>query len=948
MTDKTRKNDQPAKSAKRTSRTKAARKPFRFAPTRLAHKLPLAAMLGLTVMAAGVGTASYVLTSNMAVEEAHIRAEAAAHGRAEEFSAYLQSIAQDMRFLADNVTVVQAMGGFVNAFDAFGDSAQQTLQRQFIAENPFPTGEKHKLDEPKEQSFYAQFHANYHPTLRKFQEERGYYDIFLFNTKGDVIYSVFKETDFATNVVNGQWRDTGLGEAFRGAMQGGGADGMTFVDFAAYAPSAGAPASFIARPVQKDGQVIGVVAAQMPADVLQSILSRESGLGEFGETLLVRQDGTLLSDSRFTEGSDVLNAKLDMPFLAPVFAGEDVNGDGLDLMGRDVIVGANPVTFGGQRWATVAMANTDEMLSAVHHLRNTLILITIFGVAVMAGAAMLGARSIVRRMTALNGAVARLANGENGVALPGAEHNDELGEIARSMRAIDDENVKTLRLKSALDSCQTNVMVADANLNIMYANQTLMEMMRNAETDIRAELPQFDTKKLIGAHIDIFHKNPSHQRNMLAGLSSTHRASIQVGVRKFDLIVNPISDASGVKVGFVVEWNDVTAERAVEEEIDQMVAAAASGDFSQRIPVENKTGFHRNLAESMNHFCQTTSSAITEVADALGALAEGDLTRRVESAYGGLFEKLKNDANATSEQLSRIVGDIMGSADEVSAAADEISTGTNDLSTRTEQQASNLQETAASMEEMASTIRQNAENAQQANQLSTGAREVAMKGGDIVQNAIQAMNRIEDSSQKVADIIGVIDEIAFQTNLLALNAAVEAARASEVRTLAQRSSQAAKDIKALIVDSGAQVKDGVELVHNTGKSLDEIVDSIKRLSDIVSEISAASNEQSTGAEQINRAISQMDEMTQQNAALVEESAASAKTLLEQARGMRQRMTYFKIDGHETVSMQAERVKADFVARTTPKPAPRTVAPRKAAAAAPVAVVASEDDGWEDF
>ncbi|MEQ9121002.1 MAG: methyl-accepting chemotaxis protein, partial [Alphaproteobacteria bacterium] len=342
---------------------------------------------------------------------------------------------------------------------------------------------------------------------------------------------------------------------------------------------------------------------------------------------------------------------------------------------------------------------------------------------------------------------------------------------------------------------------------------------------------------------------------------------------------------------------------------------------SKRISLDGKKGFMRNLSEAMNQFCQTTSEAVGEVADALSALAKGDQTRRVESNYGGLFEKLKNDANATSEQLGRIVSDIMGAAEEVSSAAAEISTGTTDLSNRTEQQASSLEETAASMEQIASTIKQNAENSQQANQLSTSAREVAVKGGDIVDNAIRAMTRIEESSQMVSDIIGVIDEIAFQTNLLALNAAVEAARAgdagkgfavvaSEVRTLAQRSSQAAKDIKALIVDSGAQVKDGVELVNNTGRSLTEIVESVKRLSDIVSEISAASNEQATGVEEINRAVSQMDEMTQQNAALVEESAASAKTLLEQARGMRQRMTYFQIDGRQSVAFEGERVKAD--------------------------------------
>ncbi|MDF1719897.1 MAG: methyl-accepting chemotaxis protein [Minwuia sp.] len=572
-------------------------------------------------------------------------------------------------------------------------------------------------------------------------------------------------------------------------------------------------------------------------------------------------------------------------------------------------------------------------------------------------------RGITDPVNQLKTSINALAEGEPIDMIPGIERGDEIGDIARSLNAIKQKNVETLRIKTALDNVETNVMVADIDLNIVYTNETLGEMLKTAEADIRTELPQFSAEKIIGANIDIFHKRPEHQRGMLARLSETFKTTIAVGGRSFNLVVNPIHDADQEKVGFVVEWSDITQELAIESEINGLVAAAVEGDFSQRLDLDGKVGFQRTLAEAMNRLSSTTSEAITSVADALSGLSEGDLTRRVDGEFRGLFRKLQGDTNTTSQQLSQIVTDIMSAADEVSAAADEISSGTSDLSSRTEQQASNLEETAASMEEMASTIKQNAENAQQANQLSSSAREVAMRGGSIVENAISAMSRIEDSSQKVSDIIGVIDEIAFQTNLLALNAAVEAARAgdagkgfavvaSEVRTLAQRSSQAAKDIKGLIVDSGAQVKDGVELVNNTGKSLGEIVDSIKRLSDIVSEISAASNEQATGVEEINRAVSQMDEMTQQNAALVEESAASAKTLLEQSRGMRQRMTYFTVgEGTGSVVSLGEQAKASFEARVDPKRAKQAATGlRKAAGGGGGGFIAvdGDDGGWQDF
>jgi methyl-accepting chemotaxis protein len=259
-----------------------------------------------------------------------------------------------------------------------------------------------------------------------------------------------------------------------------------------------------------------------------------------------------------------------------------------------------------------------------------------------------------------------------------------------------------------------------------------------------------------------------------------------------------------------------------------------------------------------------------------------------------------------ADKVRETIAGVKESAREVNNASAEISTATTDLSQRTEEQAASLEETSASMEEISSTVRKNAENAQQANKSAAAAQDVANRGGTVVAKAVDAMAKIEDSSRKINDIITVIDEIARQTNLLALNAAVEAARAgeagrgfavvaSEVRTLAQRSSQAAKDIKNLITDSNSQVKDGVGLVNEAGKALDEIVNSIKTVAAVVNDIANASTEQAAGIEQINKALTQMDEVTQQNSALVEENAATAKTLEHQARAMDDRVAFFRID-----------------------------------------------------
>jgi methyl-accepting chemotaxis protein len=303
---------------------------------------------------------------------------------------------------------------------------------------------------------------------------------------------------------------------------------------------------------------------------------------------------------------------------------------------------------------------------------------------------------------------------------------------------------------------------------------------------------------------------------------------------------------------------------------------------------------------------QTSQTGLDEVARVLGALAHGDLTQKITNDYAGTFGRLKDDSNLTVEQLSAIVTRIKESAELIETASREISQGNADLSQRTEEQASSLEETASSMEELTATVKENAENARQANQLAAGASEVAVRGGAVVGEVVATMNGISAASRKIADIIGVIDGIAFQTNILALNAAVEAARAgeqgrgfavvaSEVRNLAQRSAAAAKEIKALIEDSVGKVDAGSKLVDEAGRTMGEIVTSVKRVTDIMAEITAASQEQSGGIEQVNTAITQMDEVTQQNAALVEEAAAAAESMQEQAQGLVAAVATFRLE-----------------------------------------------------
>jgi len=535
-------------------------------------------------------------------------------------------------------------------------------------------------------------------------------------------------------------------------------------------------------------------------------------------------------------------------------------------------------------------------------------------------------------------------------------------ERAAADRKRADEN---LRIKMALDSVTTNVMIADNDRNIVYMNSSVREMLTTAESDIRKALPNFDVRKLDGAKIDVFHKHPDHQARMLATFRDTHRTQIVVGGRTFSLIAAPIINAEGERLGAVVEWKDRTAEVAVENEVGSIVTAATRGDFTQRIKLEGKEGFFRGLGESLNQLLETSSVGLNEVVRVLSALAKGDLTETIENDYHGTFGQLKDDSNATVAQLTEIITQIKTATDTINVAAGEIAAGNLDLSQRTEEQAASLEETASSMEELTSTVKQNAENARQANQLALGASDVAIKGGQVVGQVVTTMSAINDSSKKIVDIISVIDGIAFQTNILALNAAVEAARAgeqgrgfavvaAEVRSLAQRSASAAKEIKTLIGDSVEKVGNGTKLVEQAGKTMEEIVTSVKRVTDIMAEISAASQEQSSGIDQINKAITQMDQVTQQNAALVEEASAAARSMEDQANNLSTSVATFRLAGVPSAPAQELRRPASagkpgssVAGRGKPAPAP-VRRPVAASSTASKGSRAAGGDTWTEF
>jgi methyl-accepting chemotaxis protein len=424
-------------------------------------------------------------------------------------------------------------------------------------------------------------------------------------------------------------------------------------------------------------------------------------------------------------------------------------------------------------------------------------------------------------------------------------------ELKANMEREHARSEENARIRVALDSIGAGALLAGPDGRILYINEFALGIFQRRAAEIRQAVPSFDASQLLGKPLEAFTGIRGFAARDLLAVVSARQADLVAGRASLRVIASPVIDASGKRLGTIVQWQDRTDEVAVEDEIKSVVAQASAGNLAARLRDDGQQGFFLALASGINGLLKNVADAFAQVKEA---------------------------------------------AREVSHGAQEISKGNENLSERTGQQASSLEETASSMERMTSTVRQNADNANHANQLAIAARAQAESGGEVVQLAMTAMAGINGASKKIAEIIGVIDEIAFQTNLLALNAAVEAARAgdqgrgfavvaTEVRNLAGRSASAAKEIKALIQDSVGRVDEGSRLVTESGATLEQIVLSVKKVAAIVAEITASSREQSAGIEQVNRAVMQLEELTQQNAALVEKANAASQSMAEQAHAL---------------------------------------------------------------
>jgi len=526
------------------------------------------------------------------------------------------------------------------------------------------------------------------------------------------------------------------------------------------------------------------------------------------------------------------------------------------------------------------------------------------------------AKGVASPLVHMTSIMQSLAQGNLQVHIPGQKRKDEIGDMAKAVVVFKDAAVEKVKsdkatkkladLASALRVCQANVMLADTNSSVVYANDQLYKLMNQRQSELQHKLSRFSVDSIIGMSVGDFHQSLSSLQHHLKSNGTEFQTEIVIGTLTFAITASPWITADGERLGIVVEWEDRTAEVSIEQEVANVVQTATRGDFSQRIDLKGKTGFFHDVSVGINTLTHVVQNVADDLANNLQALSKGDLTSRITTEYEGIFLQLKDDYNVTSEKLAQVVGIIKSVSEEVNTSSNEMAVNSKGLAERASSQAATLEQTSAAMEELSSTVRTNAQQAKDVSSASLETRNIASQGKDVVNEAGEAMIKIKESSQKVTEIITVIDEIAFQTNLLALNANVEAARAGEagrgfavvaqeVRNLAQRSAQSAKDIKCLIEDSSQQVNDGVNLVNSTAVSLQSIYDSIDDVTSVINQISKASNEQTTGLDEMRIAILNMDKLTQENATMAEVGNNASQSLQDKATGLGDTVEFFKLE-----------------------------------------------------
>ncbi|MBY0423143.1 MAG: PAS domain S-box protein, partial [Parvularculaceae bacterium] len=618
-----------------------------FRTLKLSVKIPAIIVALSLLTAAATGVMGYLGASRNVEAEARAKLESVAANRAGDLEAWFRSIDEDVKAQAANPATRDAIRAFAAARAELGPDATRALQSAYIDRNPHPTGQKENLDFADDGTSFSAAHARFHPFFRTFLRARGYYDVFLFDANGDVLYTVFKERDFATNVENGQWSATDLGGVFRAAKASASRGESAFSDFRPYEPSAGVPASFIAAPVlDESGRFIGAVAFQMPIERLNTLMHAREGLGKTGETYAVGSDLLMRSDSEFEKESTILKKKVETEAAKKALAGESGVRRTVDYRGVADVTAYRSVDFKGVRWAVFAEQSEAELLAPVAALRNQLLVQLALSAAIVLALGWFIGRSISAPVVALGKTMDKIATGDFKTAVPGLKRGDELGAMAQSLDkfrgdlgAAEETNRVALFKGSAFDGSNTAMMLVDRDFKVTFVNEATRALFSKHKAQFAKLWPNFDPDKIIGFCIDRFDNDPAHQRQMLADPARLpFLTDISVGDLKISLNVSAVFDAKKNYVGNVLQWADVTAERA-------NAGILAAIDKSQALIEFTPDG---EILAANENFLKTTGYALDEIRGKHHRIFVDEETRTSHD-YREFWDRLKSGESSTGK-----------------------------------------------------------------------------------------------------------------------------------------------------------------------------------------------------------------------------------------------------------------------------------------------------------
>ncbi len=970
---------------------------------RLAVKLPI--ILGALALIAllAMGASAYHAAREALMDAGVARIQTAVNSKLLEFEAWFDGVSSDLKSTAGSPLTLRAFREFSQALDKLGPDASEFLHTRFIAQNPYPQGERYKLDRLDEVSEYGIAHARYHAGFVSLFQEKHYHDVLLIDVEGRVLYSVAKESDFGQNILIGTNRSSNLAKIVRQVLQRPDSD-VIYSDFEPYGASQGAQASFVAAPIRTaGGHVLGALVFQLSVGQMNTILARhhDDELQVF--SYLVGRDFKLRSDVGAEAGDRAMARKSNALALKTAFGTEHVITREPGLNGAPSILMTGHVALPGLDLALVLEQEEEELIRPVNGMLRTMLLRAVLSVAGLALVVFFLARSLARPLTGTVDAMAAIAKGQYDKTIPGLERRDEVGDIARALATFRDELAGAADIArigafkgAAFESSSAALMIMDRAFSISYVNPSALRLFADHANEFRKFSADFAPDQLIGRGMDMFHAAPEQLKSIISdGANLPYRTEVQVGSARFALDINEVEMKGQGRIGYVIELRDVPVERmnkavlgaidrnlvtaefdengallkandkicalleAQSEELvglryDQLVRLPTSEnnrDLRARIlagetvfdrfhlrfldraeaiidggfsPVHDRDGrllkvllmgsdvtaAQTGLRTADEHR-RTMEAAQAEVVEALrlglSDLSGGDLTVHIDQAFAPEYETLRSDFNGAVDRLADAIGRVMAHAVTIEEEVREIAQSSNDLSRRAERQAATLEQTAAAHGQLTVSVQSAAQGANEANRMVTTARGSAEDSVLIVREAVAAMGEIARSSEKIARITSVIDDIAFQTSLLALNAGVEAARAgdagrgfavvaNEVRALAQKSSEAAREIDQLISSASAEVRRGVRLVDQTGLALAEIVGSVNHVAARMADIAASALEQSVGLAEINTAVNQIDHMTQENSTLFAQTQVAGRRLQTGADNLADTIARFKVPG----------------------------------------------------